>query len=322
VVLVSSGAALLAYRALNANLTTDLTAAEELERYEAERPPPAPGRAKNILIIGSDDPSSLPGAAGGGDARSDTVILLHLAGDRRSATALSVPRDLLVEIPRCTRPQGGSTREQVAQFNWAFAFGGAACTIRTVERLTSIRVDHHVVIDFAGFTRLVDAVGGVRMCLPHAVRDRHTELDLAAGCQVLQGDDALAYVRARKGIGDGSDTGRIARQQEFLALLVRKMHSGGVLLNPTRLYPVLSTATSALTVDAGLSSLTRLYDLIREIREVPAEAIGFVTVPRESSPSDGDRDVLVQPAAGELFRQLREDRPVDVPGWTDGRNGA
>jgi hypothetical protein len=188
----------------------------------------------------------------------------------------------------------------------------------------------HVVTENQRVQRVITELesGGARRIGPlltagHAsLRDDYQvtvpELDLAAGCQVLRGDDALAYVRARKGIGDGSDTGRIARQQEFLALLVRKMHSGGVLLNPTRLYPVLSTATSALTVDAGLSSLTRLYDLIREIREVPAEAIGFVTVPRESSPSDGDRDVLVQPAAGELFRQLREDRPVDVPGWTDG----
>lgn len=309
VVLVTSTAAYLAYRKLNANLTTDVTAAEELARYEAERPPPAPGRAKNILIIGSDDPSSLPGATGGGGARSDTVILLHLAGDRRSATALSVPRDLLVEIPSCTGPEGERTRAQRAQFNWAFAYGGAACTIRTLERLTSIRVDHHLVVDFAGFTSLVDAVGGVRMCLPEPVRDRHTRLDLAAGCQLLKGDDALAYVRARQGVGDGSDTARIARQQEFLSLLAAKLYSSGVLLNPRRLYPVLSTATSALTVDAGLASLTRLYDLIREIREVPASGLSFITVPRRSSPGDGARDELVQPAADELFRRLRLDLP-------------
>jgi LCP family protein required for cell wall assembly len=315
--LVTSAAAYVAYRKLNANLTTDLTAAEELARYDAERPPPGPGRAKNVLIIGSDDPAGLTGATGGGGARSDTVILLHLAGDRRSATALSVPRDLLVDIPRCTRPGGDRTQERQAQFNSAFAYGGAACTIRTVERLTRIRIDHHMVIDFTGFRGLVDAVGGVRMCLPAALRDKHTELDLAAGCQVLTGDDALAYVRARKGIGDGSDTARIGRQQEFLGLLVAKMYSSGVLLNPTRLYPVLSTATSALTVDPGLSTLTRLYDLVREVREVPAAGIGFVTVPRESAPGQADRDVLVRPAADELFRQLRLDLPVHVPGWTD-----
>lgn len=314
VVLAVSAAGYAAYRKLNGNLTADLSAAEELARYEKDRPPPGPGASKNILIIGSDDPTGLPGADPDGVARSDTVILLHLAGDRRSATAVSLPRDLLVDIPACTRPEGGQSKPQQAQFNWAYSFGGAACTIRTLEQLTSIRVDHHVVIDFAGFQGLVDAVGGVRMCLPEAVRDSNTELDLAAGCQVLKGEDALAYVRARKGMGDGSDTERIERQQEFLGLLAKKLHSNGVLLNPTRLYPVLSTATSSLTVDTGLSSLTRLYDLIRELREVPEDALRFVTVPRENAPSDADRDVLVQPAADNLFRQLREDLPPGTDG--------
>ncbi|WP_103504615.1 MULTISPECIES: LCP family protein [unclassified Streptomyces] len=311
-VLGASGAGYLTFRTLDGNITSDANTAEELQRHDADRPARGPGAARTVLIIGSDDPSSLPGAVGGIGARSDTVILLHLSGDRDRATALSIPRDLMVDVPACTGEDGETTPARRAQFNWAYSFGGASCTIRTVEQLTGIRLDHHLDIDFAGFKELVDAVGGIEVDLPEAVRDHHTELDLEAGRQVLHGDDALAYVRARKGIGDGSDTARIARQQQFLGLLAAKLRSSEVLMNPGRLYPVLSTATSAITVDPGLSSLPRLYELVSEVRDVPDDALRFLTVPRVNDPDDPDRDVLVQPDADELFKQLRWDQPVTL----------
>jgi LCP family protein required for cell wall assembly len=322
-VLAAAGLAWGAYHKLDANIRTDRTTSRILGDHESERPAPVVEKATNILLIGSDSRSGANAKYGhSGGERSDTTILLHLAADRKSATAVSIPRDLMVDIPACDKPGGGETRAQHAQFNWAFEFGGAACTIRTVENLTGIRIDHHLIVDFTGFKKMVDAVGGVDVCLPHAVQDHDAKLNLPAGRQTLRGEDALAYVRARHAFGDGSDTERIGRQQQFLGSLVKKIKSNGVLLNPAKLYPVLDAATSSLTADPGLDSLGKLYALARSLQRIPTEDVRFVTAPREPYVLDPNRDQLVQPAANELFAALREDRPVRVADHVGGPTGA
>ncbi|MEU0137673.1 LCP family protein [Streptomyces sp. NPDC006296] len=314
-VLVAAGVGWWLYKKLDGNITTDTSAAAELKAYEKDRPLPIARNAQNILLIGSDTRSGDNRAYGrddGGSQRSDTTILLHLAADRRSATAVSIPRDLMAEIPSCHTGEGKTTNKRFAQFNSAFELGGTACTIRTVEKMTGIRVDHHMVVDFNGFKDMVDAVDGVEVCLKEPVDDDDAHLKLPAGRQELDGEQALGYVRARKSIGDGSDTERMDRQQKFLGALVNKMQSNGVLLNPTRLYPVLDAATKSLTTDPGLDSLRDLYDLVRGMRNVPTEKVQFLTVPRTAYRADPNRDELVQPEADQLFAQLREDEPVTV----------
>ncbi|QYA94620.1 LCP family protein [Streptomyces anulatus] len=314
-VLVAAGAGWWLYKKLDGNITTDTSAAAELKAYEKERPAPVVMDAQNILLIGSDSragDNSEYGRDDGGSQRSDTTILLHLAADRKSATAVSLPRDLMVEIPSCRTEDDKETREQFTQFNTAFELGGTACTIRTVERMTGIRIDHHMVVDFNGFKDMVDAVDGVEICLKEPIDDKDAHLELPAGRQTLNGEEALGYVRARKTLGNGSDTERMERQQQFLGALVNKMQSNGVLLNPTRLYPVLDAATKSLTTDPGLDSLRDLYDLVRGMRNVPTEQVQFLTVPRQPYRNDVNRDELVEPDAGDLFKQLREDRPVAV----------
>ncbi|MEV6398738.1 LCP family protein [Streptomyces sp. NPDC051907] len=316
VVLAAAGVGWWFYRKLDANITADTTAAAELETYEKERPTPVATDAQNILLLGSDTRSgegnSKYGRDEGGSQRSDTTILLHIAADRQSATAMSIPRDLMVTIPSCRKTDGKRTREQFAQFNWAFQFGGTACTIRTVERFTGIRIDHHMVVDFRGFKDMVDAVHGVEVCLKKPIDDAAAHLKLPAGKQKLNGEQALGYVRARKTLGNGSDTERMDRQQQFLGALVKKVQSNGVLLNPTRLYPVLDAATKAITTDPGLASLKALYDLTRSLRNVPTEKVQFLTVPRQPYAANPNRDELVEPEAGELFKRLREDAPITV----------
>ncbi|WP_405501589.1 LCP family protein [Streptomyces anulatus] len=314
-VLVAAGAGWWLYKKLDGNITTDTSAAAELKAYEKERPAPVVMDAQNILLIGSDSragDNSEYGRDDGGSQRSDTTILLHLAADRKSATAVSLPRDLMVEIPSCRTEDDKETREQFTQFNTAFELGGTACTIRTVERMTGIRIDHHMVVDFNGFKDMVDAVDGVEICLKEPIDDKDAHLELPAGRQTLNGEEALGYVRARKTLGNGSDTERMERQQQFLGALVNKMQSNGVLLNPTRLYPVLDAATKSLTTDPGLDSLRDLYDLVRGMRNVPTEQVQFLTVPRQPYRNNVNRDELVEPDAGDLFKQLREDRPVAV----------
>ncbi|MFE0045426.1 LCP family protein [Streptomyces albireticuli] len=304
----------LLYQRLDSNITTDTATANELARYEKERPSELVAGAQNILIIGSDTRDGPGNASYGEDSgqRSDTTILLHVAADRRGATAVSLPRDLMARIPACRRPDGTETNERFAQFNWAFELAGAACTIRTVENISHIRINHHVIVDFNGFKRLVDAIDGVEVCLKQAVDDPEARLKLPAGRQVLLGEQALGYVRARYSLGNGSDTERMGRQQEFLGALFKEMQSNGVLLNPARLYPVLDAATSSLTTDAGLDTLRKMYDLVRTVRGIPSDRVQFLTVPRRPYPYNPARDELVQPDADQLFEQLRRDRPVSV----------
>ncbi|OKH97627.1 LytR family transcriptional regulator [Streptomyces sp. CB02923] len=314
-VLAAAGTGWLLYAKLDGNIRTDPDTRNELEKYEAERPKSEPGGAENVLLIGSDRRSGENNGRYGednGTQRSDTAILLHAAADRRSATAVSIPRDLMVRIPGCKRSDGKQSEPQFIQFNWAFEFAGAACTIRTVEKMTGIRVDHHMIVDFTGFKKMVDAVDGVDVCLERSVNDDEAHLRLPAGWQTLRGEEALGYVRARKTLGDGSDTQRMERQQQFLAALVNKVHSNGVLLHPGRLYPLLDAATSSLTTDEDLASLRGLYEWVRGMRSIPTAKVQFLTVPRQEYRYDPDRDELVQPDAEQLFRQLGTDRPVTV----------
>ncbi|MFJ9420300.1 LCP family protein [Streptomyces sp. NPDC101227] len=313
-VLVAAGTGWGLYTKLNGNIRFDSDTQNELEKYESERPDPGPPNAENILLVGTDNRGDGNEGYGtdNGTQRSDTTILLHLAANRKSATAVSIPRDLMVTVPHCKRSDGREIAEQTAQFNWAFQFAGAACTIRTVEKMTGIRITHHMIIDFVGFKKMVDAVDGVEICLRRPINDEKAHLVLPAGRQTLLGEAALGFVRARKSLGDGSDTQRMERQQEFLGALVKKVQSNGVLLNPTRLYPVLDAATSSLTTDADLASLTGLYELVRSMRSIPTNRVQFLTVPRQEYRYDPNRDELVQPAAGRLFDELRKDRPVAV----------
>jgi LCP family protein required for cell wall assembly len=313
-VLTAAGVGWTLYNRLDGNIRTDDATARDLKDYEAQRPDRPVGEAENILLLGSDSRLGGNSAYGRdqGGQHSDTTILLHVAADHRSATGVSIPRDLMVGVPSCTGRDGVRMKARFTQFNSAFQNGGAGCAIRTVESLTGMRVDHHLVVDFTGFKSLVDTVGGVEVCLPGAVRDRDAKLELPAGRQTLGGEDALGYVRARHGLGNGSDTDRMSRQQQFLGSLVKKVRSNGVLLNPAKLYPVLHSATSALTADEGLDSLGELYELARGVRDIPESQVRFLTVPRQSYRLDRNRDELVQPDAGRLFAQLRADRTVRI----------
>jgi LCP family protein required for cell wall assembly len=218
----------------------------------------------------------------------------------------------MVDVPRCRRPDGSRTEPMFAMFNYAFQMGGSACTVRTVERLTDIRVDHYVVVDFHGFKDMVDAIDGVEVCLTEPIHDKAAKLRLPAGRVKLDGEQALGYVRVRKSLGNGSDTDRMERQQRFLGALVNKVRGNDVLLNPVKLYPVLDAATSSLTTDPGLASLRGLYELVRGVRHIPTERVQFLTVPRESYVYNANRDQLVEPEAEKLFERLRSDAPVEV----------
>ncbi|MFC0847497.1 LCP family protein [Streptomyces noboritoensis] len=285
--------------------------------------PAASAKGQNVLVIGSDSRAGDNEQYGHGDGdigRSDTAFLMHVHADHKHATAVSIPRDTLVDVPPCKLPNGTwtKTRHNV-MFNSAFsvgdtAKGNPACTQNTVEKLTGLRVDHTVVVDFAGFAKMTEAVGGVQVCVPKDIYQGDLNPNLHArgerlftkGVQEVSGQKALDYVRIRHGIGDGSDIGRIQRQQAFIASLMKKVKSQG--LSPTTLFPLAKAATASMTVDPGLGSADKLISFAMSMKSIDLHNTKFVTLPWRY---EGARVAIVKPQADALFAALRADRTVD-----------
>ncbi|MFF7994325.1 LCP family protein [Kitasatospora xanthocidica] len=319
--LVLAGGAL--YYRLDSNISTFDRDAVSKDRPEAAAPD-AQGRTPvNVLLIGSDSRGNGNkdlGGGGDGGARSDTAILLHVYADHKHAVGISIPRDSLVTIPPCKLPNGTWTKAQNnAMFNSAFSVGDTeqgnpACTQNAVEKLTDLRVDHTIVVDFNGFASMTKAVGGVEVCLPNDIREgdlnpnlgRKGKLLFAKGKQKVEGQAALDYVRVRHGIGDGSDIGRTKRQQAFLSSLIKEIKSRG--MDPTTLLPLADAATKSLTVDPDLGSASKLLDFAMSLKNVDLHDVKFLTTPWRY---EGPRVALVHPDVDQLWAALKADRTID-----------
>ncbi|WP_030641253.1 MULTISPECIES: LCP family protein [Streptomyces] len=271
---------------------------------------PLPTGSLNILVLGSDsrsgeDNQELGGGDSGG-ARSDTAMVVHIDAGRTKATVVSIPRDTLVTRPSCPLASGGSTAPAYgAMFNSAYAVGGPVCAVKTVETLTGVRMDHYLEIDFSGFAKLVDALGGVDVTTGQDIDDDKSHLHLEAGAHHLDGKQALALARTRHGIGDGSDLGRIGLQQTLVKALLEQMSGAGLLSDPARLYQVADAVTTSVTTDTGLNSLNELVSLGRSLKGLTADRVRTVTMPVVTAPSDPNRVVAQEPAANDLWASLR-----------------
>ncbi|GHE11633.1 LCP family protein [Streptomyces alanosinicus] len=276
--------------------------------------------AFNILIIGTDKRTG-KGNEGYGDKGSvghaDTNILLHVSKDRTNATALSIPRDLVVDVPDCETKQPDGSEKVVpgtnsARFNTSLGQDGRdpGCTMRTVQAVTGIQPDHFMMVDFNAVKTLTSAVGGVDVCLAHAVNDKESHLNLPAGKSKVEGEQALAFVRTRHSWGNQGDLDRIKVQQQFMASLMRKMSSGDTLTNPSKLIDLAEAATKALTVDKGIGKVSTLKDIALELKKVPTKNISFVTVPVIDNPADGavHKTVIVnRTTAPAVFDAIKND---------------
>ncbi|TDB86753.1 LytR family transcriptional regulator [Actinomadura sp. KC216] len=271
-------------------------------------------KSLNILLIGSDTREGENARYGGAGeiagARSDTAILLHLSPNRDQAVGISFPRDSMVKIPECEKEKGGTAPARFGMLNTAFAFAGATCTWKTLESLTGIHIDHFVQVDFSGFKRMVDALGGVEICVDKPVNDPRAELYLKAGKQTVKGNQALGYVRARYSLGNGSDLERIERQQKFMAAVVDKATSGRVLTDPAKTYKFLKAATKSVTTDDELD-LSAMRKLADGLKGMSAGQVRFVTVPVERYAPDPNRVQWNEDLARPLFDAIRHDN--DLP---------
>ncbi|MFL6051396.1 MAG: LCP family protein [Actinoallomurus sp.] len=271
-------------------------------------------KSMNILLLGSDSRDGdnrqywSPDISG---ERSDTTILLHLSPNRDRAVAVSLPRDSMVQVPDCKK-KGGTVPAFFGMLNAAFAYAGATCTWKMIEADTDIHIDHYVKIDFAGFKRVVDALGGVEICVPQAVNDPRANLSLQAGRQVVKGNDALGYVRTRYGLGDGSDLERIQRQQKFMASVVKKATSQAMLTDPTRAYEFLNAVTKSISTDDAFS-VSAMKKLATSLKGMSAGTVRFVTVPTQTYPKDPNRVQWDMAQAGPLFEAIRKDDDLPAP---------
>ncbi|RJQ83379.1 LytR family transcriptional regulator [Pseudonocardiaceae bacterium YIM PH 21723] len=234
----------------------------------------------NLVLIGSD------GQGAGDRGRSDTTMVVHVNKERTQATAVSIPRDTLVPLPECA---GGDT----GMFNSAFAKGGADCTRQAAEKVSGLKLDHFLQVDFTAFEKVIDAIGGVEVTTDKAIDDTFSGLHLKPGTHTLMGEQALAFVRTRHGVGDGGDLGRIELQQQFMKALAAK-------LTATRNPATIATAVSAISTDEGLS----LIDLATQLSGLKPEQVTFRTLPTKPATSDRNRLEPKEPAAGQLWRDL------------------
>lgn len=278
---------------------------------EAERPivPVIADEAVNILMVGSDSRISAgdPSQWTAGAQRTDTIMLLHIPADRDGATVMSIPRDSWVEVPGHGR----------AKINAAFSWGGPPLMIRTIERLTNVRIDHFVVLDFEGFVEITDALGGVTITVPRASADKFTSI--AAGTYTMDGQTALTYVRQRKNLPNG-DFDRIKRQQNWIRAVAKAI----IKRSPTR---TLSTVTNPEQLTMPLEALSRsvatddaftigeMRSIAFSLREIEMRDLVFMTVPVKGtgrSPDGKQSIVVLDPTRSQTLWQAVSRDEVDA----------
>ncbi|MGW2131681.1 LCP family protein [Streptomyces coelicoflavus] len=276
-------------------------------------------QAINILLIGTDKRTG-SGNDGYGDKGSaghaDTTLLLHVSKDRSNATALSIPRDLIVDIPDCpTTQEDGSTKviagSSGVRFNQSLGQSGRtpSCTMRTVTELTGVKPDNFMVADFNAVKTLSSAVEGVDVCLAKDINDPDSHLNLSKGEHTIEGEEALAFVRTRHSVGFGGDLSRIELQQQFLSSLMRKLKSNDTLTSPTKMVKLAEAATEALTVDSKLDSIGKLKDLGLELGKLDTKNLTFATVPVKDNPAEETpvTVVLKEGPAQQVFDMVKND---------------
>lgn len=300
--------------------TADVT---DLIHQEPESPlDPAAGQPINVLLMGSDVRDGGNAAIGGREAggmRNDTTILMHIAGDRSRIDLVSIPRDAQVTVPDCTLFDGTVVRGWTGNFNIAFYNGGrqgnpaeaAACTINTLHEISGVPVHHWAVVDFTGFISMVDALGGVPMCIPERIVSRDARLELEAGPQVLHGADALAFARLRTaevGGVSGSDLQRITRQQQLLSQLARSVLAKNLLTDAGEVTRFVRAGAESLSTDPDLADPAYVIGLAYSLRGLDIDDLRFMTIPWEYT-SDLLR-VEFADEAEQVWDDLRHDRPI------------
>jgi LCP family protein required for cell wall assembly len=309
----SAGTGIWLYSHLKGNIATvDINRA-----LGPDRPAPLPAGGEDILLLGSDSRAGANGTLIGDStddtpgARSDTAMVVHIFAGHADAVVISIPRDTLVPRPACTTAQGASVAAaKQVMFNSIFSVGGPTCTVKAVEALTGLRMDHFVQIDFAGFKNLVDALGGVDITIDKPIDDPYTHLHIPAGTSTLHGAQALEFVRTRYSVGDGSDLGRIQLQQRFMLAVLTKIQQEKSLSDPIKLYRIADAATKSLTTDSDLSSLSGLLKFAGSMKGLNSSNLQMLQLPVTYDRVDPNRVLPATAQDRDLWTALRAGQQV------------
>jgi LCP family protein required for cell wall assembly len=262
--------------------------ANSVEIGDGQAPPPSIGGidgGANILLVGGDTREGQGDGYGTGREvltgnLNDVTMLLHISEDHTRATVVSFPRDMLVDMPACTGPDGAEVAASSSvQINEALKRGGLPCVVRAVESITGLDVPYGGVIQFNGVIEMSNAVGGVPVCIAKRIVDHRTDLDLQAGERVLQGREAVQFLRTRYGVGDGSDIDRISNQQVFLSALVRTVTGTDTLANPAKVYGIARAAVDNMVLSTSLDSPAAIASLALTVKDIPLDRFTFVQYP-------------------------------------------
>jgi LCP family protein required for cell wall assembly len=276
------------------------------------QPPPKIGAIDggvNLLLVGSDSGEGDPLYGERGAYLGDVNILLHISQDHSSATVVSFPRDLYVEIPACgPSPDGrasGTGGGFTDKINTALSYGGLSCSVATVQNLTGLTIPFAAEIEFNGVIEMSNAVGGVPVCVAEEIQDEYTQTFLPAGEYELSGMDALKFLRTRHGLQNGSDLARISNQQLFLSSLVRTIKSDGTLNNPIELYSLAKAAADNMILSDRLQNLDTMVSIALALRDIDLDRVAFVQYPivwvgGGIEPLEADAAVLVDALARDV----------------------
>ncbi|MCF3182872.1 LCP family protein [Streptomyces polychromogenes] len=299
------------------------TGIERVDPFKDMKNRPQAGHGVNFLLVGTDGRDKITPEEkreyrlGGEPCHcTDTIMLVHLSADQQRASVVSLPRDSYAELPAHQDPVTGRPhRPHPVKLNAAYAEGGPNLTVRTVENMTRVKIDHYLEVDFTSFMRTVDAMGGVEICTAKALHDQNTGLHLLPGTHRLTGGQALQYVRSRH-VDGAADLGRMQRQQRFVAALIKQATGGGVLLNPVKFKEVSSTLLGSVRADKDFGS-EQMLALGQAMRGFTPSSSEFASVPigDASYPVKGIGSTVKwdDHKAAQLFESLREDRPLAPP---------
>lgn len=275
--------------------------------------------AFSVLLVGNDDGNGDEKYGSRDHALNDVNILLRVSEDHQKATAISVPRDMFVDAPECTDPETGITEPAVSgvKINSMLSRGGLKCVTDTFRNLTGGTIDYAAMIQFDGVIELSNAVGGVPVCITTDVDDPYSGLKMTAGENVISGEQALAFLRTRHGVGDGSDLARISNQQVFLSSLMKTLKSKDTLSDPKKVYGIANVVADNMTLSTSLASIPTLASLAYSLKDIPLENITFLQYPTVYGELNGTSGVLPQEEAATMMMEaVFNDRAVTITGGT------
>ena len=326
VVIVAAGTlgVYLKYRAVYDSITRVTVPGTAL----GHRPPVYSTASQNILVYGDDTRTGLTAhqqyilhAGHDQTNNTDTIMVVHIAPGHRGVTVVSIPRDTMVPVYECDSGPGYAGQQAnpagAVQINSLLQIGGPTCLWKTVEQVTGIRIDHFIGIGLLGFVKVVNDLGGVKVCVPFNVKDSMSGLKLNAGEQHISGVQALAFWRTREDLGDGSDLERIQRDQFMSAQVVKGVLHSGLLSNPIKLLNVVTDVAASMTTDSGMS-VSDLVQIGQSFRSLSGQNVQFITAPNDPWTQNANRIQLMQPQAGEVFAAIARDQTVPKVSSTPG----